>query len=273
MRVFVAGASGAIGTTARPAARRAGPRGGRHLPLAGEGRTGCAGSAPSRSCSTCSTRRPCGNAVAAARPDAIVHQATALAGLSDFKHFDRSFAPTNRLRTSGHRRAARGRRAKRVWRASSPRATPAGRTRARAGRSRARTIRSIRRRWRRCARRSPRSGISSRASSSAGGTALRYGGFYGGSRRRPARARAQASLPDRRRRRRGLVVRPPRRRGRGHRPRARARRARDLQRRRRRARAGAGVAARARRGDRREAAAPRPALARAARWPARPASS
>src|SRR5215207_9847647 len=41
------------------------------------------------------------NAIAAARPDAIVHQATALAGLSDFKHFDRSFADTNRLRTEG----------------------------------------------------------------------------------------------------------------------------------------------------------------------------
>jgi len=40
-------------------------------------------------------------AVAAARPDAIVHQGTALAGLSDFKHFDRSFAQTNRLRTEG----------------------------------------------------------------------------------------------------------------------------------------------------------------------------
>jgi hypothetical protein len=40
-------------------------------------------------------------AIAAARPDAIVHQATALAGVSDFKHFDRSFAQTNRLRTAG----------------------------------------------------------------------------------------------------------------------------------------------------------------------------
>jgi len=40
-------------------------------------------------------------AVAEAKPDAIVHQATALAGLSDFKHFDRSFAQTNRLRTTG----------------------------------------------------------------------------------------------------------------------------------------------------------------------------
>ena len=40
-------------------------------------------------------------AVAAAQPDAIVHQATALTGLSDLKHFDRSFAQTNRLRSEG----------------------------------------------------------------------------------------------------------------------------------------------------------------------------
>jgi nucleoside-diphosphate-sugar epimerase len=40
-------------------------------------------------------------AVLAAEPEAIVHEATALANLSDFKHFDRSFAQTNRLRTEG----------------------------------------------------------------------------------------------------------------------------------------------------------------------------
>jgi 2-alkyl-3-oxoalkanoate reductase len=40
-------------------------------------------------------------AVAAARPEAIVHQASALAGLSDLKHFDRTFAQTNRLRIEG----------------------------------------------------------------------------------------------------------------------------------------------------------------------------
>ena len=39
--------------------------------------------------------------VDAARPEAIVHEATALAGMSDIKHFDRSFATTNRLRTEG----------------------------------------------------------------------------------------------------------------------------------------------------------------------------
>ena len=40
-------------------------------------------------------------AVLDGKPEAIVHQATALADLRDFKHFDRSFAQTNRLRTEG----------------------------------------------------------------------------------------------------------------------------------------------------------------------------
>ena len=40
-------------------------------------------------------------AVVDSKPEAIVHQATALADLSDFKHFDRSFAQTNKLRTEG----------------------------------------------------------------------------------------------------------------------------------------------------------------------------
>ena len=46
-----------------------------------------------------------GEAVAKARPDAIVHQMTAIsmthAGKPDMKHFDRFFATTNRLRTEG----------------------------------------------------------------------------------------------------------------------------------------------------------------------------
>jgi nucleoside-diphosphate-sugar epimerase len=40
-------------------------------------------------------------AVVAVAPDAIVHQATALTDLRDFKNFDRSFAQTNLLRTRG----------------------------------------------------------------------------------------------------------------------------------------------------------------------------
>ena len=45
------------------------------------------------------------NAVAAAQPDTVVHVMTAIspghAGKPDFKHMDRWFAPTNRLRTEG----------------------------------------------------------------------------------------------------------------------------------------------------------------------------
>ncbi len=40
-------------------------------------------------------------AVRASEPDAIVHQATALAGLRFSRNFDRGFAETNRLRTEG----------------------------------------------------------------------------------------------------------------------------------------------------------------------------
>jgi nucleoside-diphosphate-sugar epimerase len=41
------------------------------------------------------------DSVATARPDAIVHQMTAIAGKPDFRHMDRWFATTNRLRTEG----------------------------------------------------------------------------------------------------------------------------------------------------------------------------
>jgi nucleoside-diphosphate-sugar epimerase len=42
-----------------------------------------------------------GEAVATADPDVVVHQMSSLAGRLDPKHFDRSFALTNRLRTEG----------------------------------------------------------------------------------------------------------------------------------------------------------------------------
>ena len=42
-------------------------------------------------------------AVAAAGPEMIVHQMTALATVTDLRHFDRKFALTNRLRTEGTR--------------------------------------------------------------------------------------------------------------------------------------------------------------------------
>src|SRR5215207_2174418 len=40
-------------------------------------------------------------AVGRARPDVIVHQLTAIPALLDLRHFDRDFALTNRLRTEG----------------------------------------------------------------------------------------------------------------------------------------------------------------------------
>src|ERR671915_372017 len=40
-------------------------------------------------------------AVGRARPDVIVHQLTAIPATLDLRHFDRDFAPTNRLRTEG----------------------------------------------------------------------------------------------------------------------------------------------------------------------------
>jgi 2-alkyl-3-oxoalkanoate reductase len=44
-----------------------------------------------------------GRAVAEAQPDAIVHQMTALAAVPDLRRFDRWFATTNELRTTGTR--------------------------------------------------------------------------------------------------------------------------------------------------------------------------
>jgi 2-alkyl-3-oxoalkanoate reductase len=100
MRVFVAGATGAIGV--------------RLVPLLIEGGHEVFGS--SRSEARADGLRSLGaepvvldlldrqavrEAVVAIRPDAVIHQATALAGMSDLKHFDRSFASTNRLRTEG----------------------------------------------------------------------------------------------------------------------------------------------------------------------------
>jgi nucleoside-diphosphate-sugar epimerase len=40
-------------------------------------------------------------AVLDTRPTAVIHEATALAGATDFKHFDRTFRTTNQLRTAG----------------------------------------------------------------------------------------------------------------------------------------------------------------------------
>jgi nucleoside-diphosphate-sugar epimerase len=100
MHVFIAGGAGAIGkrlipqlverghrvtATTRDPAKLAGIDGlGAHAVIV-DGLDGAA----------------VGEAVASTEPDAVVHQMSSLAGKLDPKHFDRSFAITNRLRTEG----------------------------------------------------------------------------------------------------------------------------------------------------------------------------
>jgi 2-alkyl-3-oxoalkanoate reductase len=100
MRVFVAGASGAIGSRLVPQLVDRGhevigthrsPAGAEHVRTLGAEAVAL----------DLLDARAVRKAVLEAEPDAIVHQATALADLRDFKHFDRSFAQTNRLRTEG----------------------------------------------------------------------------------------------------------------------------------------------------------------------------
>jgi 2-alkyl-3-oxoalkanoate reductase len=100
MRVFVAGASGAIGTRLVPQLIDRGHEviGTSRSPTHAE-RVRALGAEPV--VLDLLEWRAVRQAVLAAEPDAIVHQATALANLRDFKHFDRSFAQTNRLRTEG----------------------------------------------------------------------------------------------------------------------------------------------------------------------------
>src|SRR5689334_105157 len=100
MRVFVAGANGAVGrrlvpmlvasghevvgTTTKPSGLEALRQLGAE-PVVMDGLDGAS----------------VGEAVARAKPDAIIHEMTALSGTPDFRHFDRWFALTNRLRTEG----------------------------------------------------------------------------------------------------------------------------------------------------------------------------
>ena len=100
MRVFVAGASGALGSRLVPQLIERGHEviGTSTSPATAE-RVRASGA--EAVVLDLLDARAVREAVLEARPEAITHQATALADLRDFKHFDRSFAQTNRLRTEG----------------------------------------------------------------------------------------------------------------------------------------------------------------------------
>ena len=102
MKVFVVGASGALGKQLIP-----------RLVAAGNDVTGTTTSESKRALVESLGARAVvldlldANAVAAvvreAAPEVVVHEATALAGNMNFRNFDISFEQTNRLRTEGTR--------------------------------------------------------------------------------------------------------------------------------------------------------------------------
>ena len=99
MRVFVAGATGAIGRQLVPRLVRAGHEVTgmtRHASKQEELRE--LGAVPV--VADALDAEHVADAVGRARPDAVVHQLTAI-GAMDMRHFDRAFATTNRLRIEG----------------------------------------------------------------------------------------------------------------------------------------------------------------------------
>jgi nucleoside-diphosphate-sugar epimerase len=100
MRVFVAGATGAIGHYLVPSLIAAGHEvtGSTRSP-AKASQLASAGATPAIVDGL--DREAVLKAVKAARPDVIVHQMTALASMRNFRSFDKEFAATNQLRTRG----------------------------------------------------------------------------------------------------------------------------------------------------------------------------
>jgi 2-alkyl-3-oxoalkanoate reductase len=100
MRVFVAGATGAIGTRLVPQLIEHGHEViGTYRSPGNAERVRALGAEPVAL--DLLDPRAVRQAVLEARPEAIVHQATALAGVRFGRSLDRSFGPTNRLRTEG----------------------------------------------------------------------------------------------------------------------------------------------------------------------------
>ncbi len=100
MRILVVGASGAIGThLTRQLCERGHDVTGTSRSAAKAGQIRALGATPMALdvLDAAATRA----VVAAVRPDAIIYQATALAGMRFGRSLDKTFAPTNRLRTAG----------------------------------------------------------------------------------------------------------------------------------------------------------------------------
>jgi nucleoside-diphosphate-sugar epimerase len=100
MKVFVAGATGAVGRPLVPLLLEAGHAvtGMTRQPGSAEAiRSMGAGAAVADALD----RTAVVAAVGEAEPDVVVHQLTALSGLASLRRFDRDFAATNRLRTEG----------------------------------------------------------------------------------------------------------------------------------------------------------------------------
>jgi len=100
MRVFVAGATGAIGQYLIPGLIAAGHE------VTGTTRSSSKASQLKNAGATPAIvdgldRQAVLSAVKAAQPDVIVHQMTALASMRNFRSFDKEFAVTNELRTRG----------------------------------------------------------------------------------------------------------------------------------------------------------------------------
>lgn len=102
MKIFVAGATGAIGKRLVPLLASAGHQvfGMTRLPAHVDQLT-AAGAVPV--VADALDAAAVMQAVIKARPDVVVHELTAISGLRDLKHFDREFALTTRLRTEGTR--------------------------------------------------------------------------------------------------------------------------------------------------------------------------
>lgn len=100
MRVFVAGATGAVGKQLVPRLTSSGHEviGMTRSPAHAE-RIRQMGAKPV--VADALAREAVIRAVVGEKPDVIVHQMTALTGFKDLKHFDDGFAVTNRLRTEG----------------------------------------------------------------------------------------------------------------------------------------------------------------------------